>query len=671
MKKVILVSFLIIIVDFAFAQAIYTGKSIGTAKIYVKNDMLVVQNNILDANWIIVNQVVHAKNFRNNETGKIISWKYTPWFYLKLKNGEQITSNEFKIISKPIVASIKGSANAIKESDRFNGKSLTADLYYDKIGLTIHWEVLLKDSSNYLINRFTLSVKDSLLIDTIGLIEIPQKSGLVSIGEVAGSPLAGNNFFFAIEHPMSHIGINGQMVSSFTKRCQPILKSKPLLMSTVWGVSPLKQMRRSFLYYLERERAEPYRQQLHYNTWYDISWMTKKLDETSCLDRIQTFADSLIEKRNIHINTFLFDDGWDANETLWQFNSGFPNGFVKMNELAHKYHSNIGVWISPWGGYDEAKNQRLAYGEKQSPPFETNAKGFTLSGKNYYKRFFDVASGFVTKQGVNMFKFDGIAESDGTNEGNINFEKDIEALRKLISDLRTVNPELYFSLTVGTWPTPYWLFSGNAIWRGGLDTELAGQGTIRQQWLNFRDTEAYDNIVKKAPLFPLNSLMYHGICIADNGIPGKMEMDEKDISDEIWSFFGTGTGLQEMYINPHKLSSANWDCLAKAIKWAKSNEDIMVDTHWVGGSPAKSEIYGFASWSPKKAILMLRNPTAEKKTFKVKTNEIFELPKDVTSKFIFYDVRSKENHKLVEKGSEFSLTFKPFEVKVFDAVPIN
>ena len=32
------------------------------------------------------------------------------------------------------------------------------------------------------------------------------------------------------------------------------------------------QLRRAFLYYLERERAHPYRPFLHYNSWYDIAW---------------------------------------------------------------------------------------------------------------------------------------------------------------------------------------------------------------------------------------------------------------------------------------------------------------------------------------------------------------------------------------------------------------
>ncbi|MCX6923088.1 MAG: hypothetical protein NT154_07750, partial [Verrucomicrobia bacterium] len=45
-----------------------------------------------------------------------------------------------------------------------------------------------------------------------------------------------------------------------------------LTQSFVIGVAPAGQMRRAFLYYLERERAHPYRPYLHYNSWYDTAW---------------------------------------------------------------------------------------------------------------------------------------------------------------------------------------------------------------------------------------------------------------------------------------------------------------------------------------------------------------------------------------------------------------
>ena len=669
MKLFILASLLSLLISNTFAQSDYQGIAIGSAEVKVKGALFEVKNNSLEAKWIITNHVVHAQSFLNKETKQITDWKRTPWFYVVLQNGVRLTSDDFKLSERPILNLIIATPGAINKSDRFKGKSITADFNNEKYGLKLHWILSLKDESNYLKQEFTLSVKDSLRVDQIGLIELPTESGLVSSGTVAGSPLTGNNFFYAIEHPMSQNETTGQLLGSFVKLYKPITISTPLMFSTVWGVTSKNQMRRSYLYYLERERAVPYHQQLHYNSWFDISWGDRKLDEASCLDRIQTFADSLIVKRKTTVDAFLFDDGWDNNQTLWQFNAGFPNGFAKLSELAKRYQSNLGVWISPWGGYDEAKNQRLEYGKNQTPPFETNSNGFSLSGPIYYKRFIDVASDFVKNQGVTMFKFDGVGLGNDTEGANANYEKDINALLKLIPDLRKIRPDLYFSLTVGTWPSPYWLFYGDAIWRNGEDTGLAGVGSNRQQWINYRDGEAYKNIVKRGSLYPLNSLMNHGICIADHGTPDSLEMSDKDIADEIWSFFGTGTSLQELYINPHKLNKTNWDCLAKAIHWAKENENIMVDTHWVGGSPADSRIYGFASWSPQKAILTLRNPSAEKQTFTIDVAKIFEIPDYTANEYRFFDVRAENQSQPIAQGKFFQIELNPFEVKVFDAIP--
>jgi hypothetical protein len=660
-----------IVLNSSFAQPIYQGKTIGLAKAQVKNLSFEIGNNCLEANWVIINQVVHAQSFLNKETKQKINWNQTSWFYLELENGERLSSNDFKLTKFPVITSIIAQPNAIKKSDRFNGKNITADFFNKRLGIAIHWVLSLRDESNYIKQKFTLSVKDSVRVGKIGLIEFPEESGLKCSGVVSGSALTGNNFFCALEHPMSDVDSTGQWIGLFVKRYEPVTTSNPLKFSTVWGVAPNNQMRRSFLYYLERERAVPYHQQLHYNSWFDISYGDRKLDEKSCLDRIQTFADSLIEKRKIKMDAFLFDDGWDDNQTLWQFNSGFPNGFVKLSALCKKYNSNLGVWISPWGGYDEAKIQRLAYGQKQTPPFETNANGFSLSGPNYYKRFIDVASDFVKNQGVTMFKFDGVGLGNDTEGANASYEKDINALLKLIPDLRKIKPDLFLSLTVGTWPSPYWLFYGDAIWRNGEDTGLSGVGSKRQQWLNYRDDEVYKNIVKRGTLYPLNSLMYHGICIADHGRPDSLEMSDKDIADEIWSFFGTGTSLQELYINPHKLNKTNWDCLAKAIHWAKENEDIMVDTHWVGGNPADAQIYGFASWSPKKAIIMLRNPSGEKQIFKIDAAKVFETSDNTRIEYNFFDVRTENGLQPIAKGSSFQLELQPFEVKVLNAIPFK
>jgi len=189
---------------------------------------------------------------------------------------------------------------------------------------------------------------------------------------------------------------------------------------------------------------------------------------------------------------------------------------------------------------------------------------------------------------------------------------------------------------------------------------------LKEQWITYKDYQAYKNIVKRAPLFPLNSIMYHGICIADNGLPGTLEMDDKNISDEIWAFFGTGTSLQELYINPHKLNANHWDCLKKASNWSKANAKALADVHWVGGDPAKGEVYGYAGWADKKGVLTLRNPTSHAQTFTVDVKKVLDIPAGYNTQYKFYDAEDKLTKELYQ-GETFVVNLAPFEVIVMDA----
>jgi hypothetical protein len=58
---------------------------------------------------------------------------------------------------------------------------------------------------------------------------------------------------------------------------------------------------------------------------------------------------------------------------------------------------------------------------------------------------------------------------------------------------------------------------------------------------------------------------------------------DSDFADQVWSYFATGTQLQELYITPSMLNKAKWDTLAQAAKWSRDNASVLVDTHWIGG----------------------------------------------------------------------------------------
>ena len=85
--------------------------------------------------------------------------------------------------------------------------------------------------------------------------------------------------------------------------------------------------------------------------------------------------------------------------------------------------------------------------------------------------------------------------------------------------------------------------------------------------------------------------MLHGIVYAQKA-PGLSTDPGGDFRNEVRSYFGSGTQLQEMYITPSLLTPTDWDILAEAAKWSRLNASILVDTHWIGGDPRLLEVYG-------------------------------------------------------------------------------
>ena len=669
-KKLLFFLIFIITIKLSDAQIPYSGGSPGEAKVNILPDSsLTLENNVIKMKFVSNGREIKIEGFEDKKTHERLEISKTALFELTLADNIILTSDDFTLQSPPIILNIIPDQNSKTYAEKLGGKKYKAVFENKKLGLIVRWEADLRDGTNYVRQILTFIARDTVNISRITLIKLPVKIGIEKMGTVDGSPLVHKNMFFAVEHPMSQAEQNNTTMASYLQQLMPLTSTKDFTISTVWGTTPVDQLRRGFLYYTECERSTPYRQILHYNSWYDISWADTKFNETQALDRIKMFKDSLIIKRHHKLDAFLFDDGWDDNKTLWSFSSdGFPNGFVKLKPAAESCKSSLGVWMSPFGGYGDAKDKRIEFGKNQNPPFETNANGFSLSGPVYYKRFLDVARNFIKNYNISLFKFDGVGPGNDAPGAGITYHNDIEAFLRLLKELKTIKPDLYLDLTTGTWPSVYWLKYGDNIWRSGDDNGQAGEGSMRQQEITYRDANTYKNVVKAGPLYPLNALMNGGIIIADNGLPGKFEMDEKDISDDIWSFFGTGVSLQELYINPHKLSASDWDCLAKASSWARDNERVMADIHWIGGDPAKGEVYGYAAWSPEKAVLMLRNPSKEAKSFQVNVKDIFELPSYIKSDYRFNDAKALGNGPLAT-GRSFRITLQPFEVKILNAIP--
>ncbi len=637
----------------------------GPAQLSQSSDTLHFENRVIDATWKYSPKGIEWVGVKNKWTGSAISTS-TPAFKCMRRVASGSEPVEWESVTLDHSTTLAGNRASLRRAGQASGYSVEVDLRSND-GLRCLWRAELRDGSNYIRQEIELhSTEGYVDLERVVLVDARIPSAKLA-GECAGSPIVTSDIFAGFEHPMSHAQIVRDRATAWIARALPLREGQSVKYSSVIGVAPRGQMRRAFLNYVERERAHPYRPFLHYNSWYDLGMFTK-FDEAQCLDVIKAYGRELVEKRGVKLDSFLFDDGWDNYESMWEFHKGFPNGFMPLKEEAAKFKSAPGVWLSPWGGYGDPRNKRLAYGKAQG--YEVDNQGYALSGPKYYKRFHDVTLEFVTKFGINHFKFDGTGSPDKMCPGSA-FDSDFEAAIQLIADLRAAKPDLFINLTTGTWPSPFWLRHADSTWRGGSDHSFAGVGSDRQRWITYRDADTYSGVVRRAPLYPINSLMTHGIIYAPHA--NKLNTDPKgDFRSEVRSYFASGTQLQELYVSPKLLTSENWDDLAASAKWARDNADVLVDNHWVGGDPGKLEVYGWASWSPRKGILTLRNPSDRPQAYSVDPQLVFELPDDAIKSFVATNPYARTTGKPgmdFPEGHSRVLDLEAFEVRVLEFAP--
>jgi hypothetical protein len=648
------------------AQASYLyGEQPGKAVVEVSKTTVVLRNSTLSATWSTDAGGISRGSFRS-PGGEEAEMLLGDPFTIVFADSKSLKASAMQMVEAPRVENLDPSPAASRLEEHFSGKRAIVQLKDPVSNLVAVWSGELRDGDNYVRQEVSLSCLAGCAIREVRLFDC-NAPGASVVGSVKGSPIVRRNIFLGFEHPLSHCAVEQQHARCFIERELPLKPGQLVSYSSVIGISPAGQMRRAFLNYVERERAHPYRPFLHYNSWYDIGY-GNRYDQAAALDVISAFGKELHEKRGVQLDSFLFDDGWDDPHSLWSFDSGFPRGFTPLNTAAAAYGAAPGIWLSPWGGYDQAKQQRLKYGAQEG--FETNKGGFALSGPKYFARFREVTLEFIEKYKINQFKIDGT--------GNVNsvfpkseFDSDFHAAISLIEEWRQQKPDIFVNLTTGTYPSPFWLRYADSIWRGGEDHSFAGVGPWREKWITYRDANTFSGIVRQGPLFPLNSLMLHGIIYARQAEHLGDDPDQV-FSHEVQDYFATGTQLQEMYITHALLTPADWDTLAEAANWSRHNASVLVDTHWIGGDPAKLEVYGWAAWTPEKGIVTLRNPGNQPQIFSLDVAQAFELPDLAARKFTAHSPWARDQQQsgiLLTAGEPHTFKLLPFEVVTIEAVP--
>ncbi|WP_158791981.1 enterotoxin [Granulicella sp. L60] len=636
----------------------------------------IAQSAAVQAEALRVHVNVRDKHFvgwtiRDTISGREIVMKDA--FTLVLKDHGELHSSEMQVQPLNDTSSVIDSHRALSSSQLATAETKRCWQFHGgEYDVDADWCVVTRPGSDYVRSLIRVTAaKSDLPVAEVRLLEFRDAGAHVE-GNVHGSPVVDANFFFGFEHPLSTSNVSDGLVKVGLLRELSLRAGQSITYSAVLGAAQPGQLRREFLAYLENERPRRYEPFLHYNSWFDLGYQNR-FDEKSALDRVNAFGQQLVVDRNVKLDSYLFDDGWDDPNALWGFNPGFPNGFTKTSEAAAKYKAGIGVWLSPWGGYDEQKKERVAYGTAHG--YEIMNEGYALSGTKYYERFEQTCFDMVDRYHVNQFKFDGTGNANRVFPGS-DFDSDFDAAIHLIERLRKKEPSIFINLTTGTTASPFWLFYADSIWRGGEDHDFSGVGSARQRWITYRDAQTYKNIVERGPLFPLNSLMLHGIIYAKQA-KDLMNDPRHEFADEVHSYFGSGTQLQEMYITPDLLTTADWDMLADSARWSRAHAETLKDTHWIGGDPDKLEIYGWAAWSPKLSLITLRNPSGKPQKYMLDLAKVLELKRNAPERYnvhgVWNDVKDWQPEVVRPELRDrlIAVELTPFEVLTLEATPAH
>lgn len=433
-----------------------------------------------------------------------------------------------------------------------------------------------------------------------------------------GLPVFMNDSFWGLEYPAGYNQYyNGMLnLTHFPGRT---ITGKFISKKAVLGVTEPKVVNSRFKQYVKSILATPPSKNqlfLDFNTWTTLMPPTERNSD----GLIELFHQKLFKPYGVSFESFTIDDGWDNKNSLWDINRDrFPDSFSPLSSALQQMNTKLGLWLSPSSGYEHAP-----WLASQGYARNGTWNWFMCQSDPRYSTDLTKRVSELTKTyGLDFFKFDGFcAICNATDHpwhlpGNYSKEANVDAYINLLTEIRKVQPDIYFDPTSGMWLSPWWLQYANSVYGDMYDgvppaiapTPIPGYGHFITRDALFRKR------IRENPSFPPNAIEQLGIYTPDYNT----------MYDEIMAVIGRGSRLLTLYLNPHELlrNDRDWKFLALALKWARSNASVLLQTQVILGDPLKREPYGYAHFQGKRGILALYNPFIESKTVTVPLNADF------------------------------------------------
>ncbi|HKP97101.1 MAG TPA: hypothetical protein VJ385_15230 [Fibrobacteria bacterium] len=436
-----------------------------------------------------------------------------------------------------------------------------------------------------------------------------------------------SGLFFGVEFAASVNRVNAGELSSAYLWGRDLPARTYRTYSAVCGAAKdSRYVRKSFLEYIDSIRIRPLHLQTQYNSWFEYQTSVTKAKFAAS---VQTISTQLFQNRGTTpFKVFTIDDGWQNSGSFWKANtSKFDADFATTRGDAQSVGSNLGLWLSPMGGFGSRATQ---VGYLKSQNYEAVNTMMCIAGPKYMdelqKRMLELVG-----QGVRYFKLDGIfghlndrefcpyGQQHGhpyhpnfiLNRANPDDPKwdemkiyyltaGMEKFNAMLQALHAANPNVYVLASNGAWLSPWWLMNVDAVWM--IDAGDGSRGTTRTPQIVYRDGRYYGLYVRDKAQFPQASMFNHE--------PEKAATDASltDFKRYLYMQASRGSGLFEWYMKPGVITSEEWDAIAANIKWVQDNFGILRHAEYHGGDPTQGKVYGYTAWTFSDGIVSMHNP---------------------------------------------------------------
>ena len=625
-KKILLMIFLSL--PYLMAQ--------NSAFIKKQNDKLVIGNKYIERVISISPKNIGTTEIKNKLSGKIYNVKSDVFAMQIVFTGVGPAYGEDQNGENDVILTAKDfQFTGYKESDLDNGgKKLSLNFKftweYTEFYLSANYEVYpqqftLRKWIEVADSSYGIQFLDRMYVESMTISNHDYSRGQF------GQPVFNNDLFLGVEYPTVENKIDGNKVRIGYVVGKEIKKNPFVSHTSIIGASPSKiKLEQSFMDYVDGIKVNGTRPYLLYNSWYDfrnpaiVKDSASVMNEKTVLNRIHTFKKYMFDKYNIALNAFVLDDGWDKYQSMWHIDSTrFPNGFTPFVKALKPMNTALGIWASPFCGYSN-RDKRVNWGASHG--YERDGDFLCFAGTNYKAAYKKQMVDYTKKYNMGYFKWDGfLLACNETDHGHLpgiySREANVSTYIDIIKAVRKINPNIYLNITTGTWLSPWWLKYADCIWMQGADYAYAEDVPSindRDKSITYRDAVLWDDYQKLNLLFPMSSLMTHGIIKGRLNFLGGKNESLDSFSNEVMMYFGRGVMMWELYVSPDLLSDGEWNAIASSIKWAKANKNVLEKTKMILGEPLKRETYGYIHFRKDKGILLLRNPDVMKKKVSIK-----------------------------------------------------